>query len=230
MKARFATVLLAALAASALAASAAGAAMIGIYRNTMETTAQRAQVVKLSGGACVRGGAARALRIRLGKRTGECAYRTPVVGRDLEIAATARLLSGTPKPLRPRAYLALELRAGGGAKYQLRVMPLQRKAQLLRITPGGVKYVAVAKDLPGVMGVNKANKLRLRALNVTSGPEKGKAKLSGYVGGTLVVEATDGAAGELGGRSSAFSVGATRAAKGLVASVDDVVVRIPSPF
>lgn len=230
MKARFATVAIAALAAAALAAASAGAAMIGIYRNTMETTAQRAQLVKLSGGACSRGGAAEALRVKLGKRTAECAYRTPVVGRDLEVAVTARLLSGTPKALQRRAYLALELRAGGGAKYQLRLMPLQRKAQLLRITPAGVRYIAVAKDLPGEMGLNRANKLRLRALNVTAGPEKGQAKIAGFVGGALVVEATDTAAGELAGRFSAFSAGATTAANGLVASFDDLVVRIPSPY
>ena len=37
-------------------------------------------------------------RIVVGKRTRDCSYRTPVLGRDLEIAATERLLSGTPKP------------------------------------------------------------------------------------------------------------------------------------
>jgi len=230
MKARFATALLAALAVAALAAATAGATMIGVYRNPMQTTAQRAQIVKLAGGACARGGSAVALRIEVGKRTAECSYRTPVIGRDLEIAATARLLSGTPKALQRRAYLALELRAGGGARYQLRLVPLQRKAQLLRITPAGTKYVAVAKDLAGVDGLNRPNVLRLRALNVTAGPEKGLARIVGFVGGAPVVEATDSAAGELAGRYSGFAVGAPTVARGLLASFDDVVVRVPSPF
>ena len=81
-----------------------------------------------------------------------------------------------------------------------------------------------------MMGVNKANALRLRAINVRSGPERGQAKLSAYVGGTLVAEATDEGAGELSGRAAAVAIGATKSANGVVGSVDDVVVRVPSPF
>ena len=88
-----------------LVAAVAGAAMIGIYRNGMETTAQRAQLVKLAGASCARGGSDGALRIAIGKATDACSYRTPVLGRDLEIAATERLLSGTPKALQRKAYL-----------------------------------------------------------------------------------------------------------------------------
>ena len=80
------------------------------------------------------------------------------------------------------------------------------------------------------MGVNKANALRLRAINVRSGPEKGQAKLSAYVGGELVAEATDEAAGELTGGASAVAIGATKNANGVIGSIDDVVVRVPSPF
>lgn len=230
MDKRFTAVLLAALVVGLLACSVAAAGMIGIYRNGMESTAQRAQLVKLSGRNCARGGAGTALRITIGKRTDACTYRTPVLGRDLEIAATERLLSGTPPALQHKAYLAVELRAGGGAKYQLLVFPLQRKVQLARTTPEGTKFLAIEKNVSGVMGINRANTLRLRATNVTSGPEKGQAKLLGYLGSTLVVEANDESAGELSGRASAISVGATKNAEGVVASVDDIVIRVPSPF
>jgi len=37
--------------------------MVGIYRNPMTTTAQRAQLVKLAGSSCTRGGSDGALRI-----------------------------------------------------------------------------------------------------------------------------------------------------------------------
>ncbi len=115
----------------------------------------------------------------LGKRTAECSYRTPVLGRDLEIAATERLLSGTPKALRQKVYLAVDLRAGGGAKYQLAVYPLQRKVQLRKYLRGGsVKYLAIEKSVGSVGGINTANELRLRAFNVTSGPRRGQAKSS----------------------------------------------------
>jgi hypothetical protein len=230
MKTRFGVISAIACLVALLAVASAGAAMIGIYRNGMETTAQRAQLVKLAGSSCTRGGSEGALRIAVGKRTDACSYRTPVLGRDLEISATERLLSGTPEKLQRKAYLALELRAGAGAKYQLLAFPLQRKVQLVKFTATGTEFLAIAKDVKTLMGVNKANALRLQAVNVTSGPEKGQAKLLGYVGGELVAEASDEAAGELTGEASSVAVGAVNGANGVIASIDDVVIRVPSPF
>jgi hypothetical protein len=230
MKTRFGAVFAALCLGAMLVAAVAGAAMIGIYRDGMETTAQRAQLIKLAGASCTRGGSDGALRVALGKATDACSYRTPVLGRDLEIAATERLLSGTPKAALQKAYLALELRAGAGAKYQLLVFPLQRKAQLVKVTAAGSEYLAIKKDLKAVMGVNKANALKLRAINVRSGPERGQAKLFAYVGGELVAEANDEGAGELTGRASAVAIGATKNGNGVIGSIDDVVIRVPSPF
>jgi hypothetical protein len=230
MKGRFAAAFLAALAVGVLSCAVAGAAMIGVYRNSMESLAQRSQLVKLAGSNCARAGANGAMRVTLGKKTAACSFRTPVLGRDLEIAATERLLSGTPENLQRKALLGLELRAGGGAKYQLLVFPRQKKAQLVKVTPSGSKYLAIAKNEKAVMGINEANKLRLRAVNVTSGSEKGQARLFAYVGSTLVGEAVDDGAGELTGRASSVIVGTIKNGNGVVASIDDVVVRVPSPF
>lgn len=221
MKTRFAAAFGVVLLLGLLTTGSVGAAMIGIYRNVMETTGQRSQMVKLSGASCDRAGAGGALRIAVGKRTDACSLRTPVLGRDLEIAATSRLLSGTPRALQKKAYLGLELRAGGGTKYQLLAFPLQRKVQLVKVTGEGSEFLAIEKGVKGLMGVNKANALRLRAVN----PEPGKARLSAYVGGSLVTEARDEAAGEVGGRASAVSIGGARGGNGIVGSVDDVVVR-----
>jgi hypothetical protein len=230
MKGKFSVAFLAALAAGLLACAVAGGAMIGIYRNSMETLDQRSQLVKLSGRTCERAGANGAMRIMVGKATSSCSFRTPVLGRDLEIAATERLLSGTPQNLQRKAFLGLELRAGGGAKYQLLVFPRQRKAQLIKVSPGGTKYLAIAKNEQAVKGINEANVLRLRAVNVTEGPERGQARLFAYVGRTLVGEAVDEGAGELSGRNSTVIVGTIGNGNGIVASVDDIVVRVPSPF
>jgi hypothetical protein len=226
MRTRLTAVLLAAAAAALLASASAGAAMIGIYRNGMETTAQRAQLIKLSGASCTRGGSEGALRVAIGKGTDACSYRTPVLGRDLEISATERLLSGTPPAVQQKAYLALELRAGGGAKYQMLAFPLQRKVQLIKITAEGSEYLAIQKDVTSLMGINKANALRLRVLK----PAPGQAQLSAYVGGELVSEATDETAGDLSGAASSVAVGATKSANGVIASIDDVVVRVPVAF
>jgi hypothetical protein len=230
MKGRFSAVLLAALAAALFSCAIAAGAMIGVYRNSLDSLAQRSQLVKLSGSNCARAGVGDGMRITLGKKTAACSFRTPVLGRDLEIAATERLLSGTPENLQRKAFLGLELRAGAGAKYQLLVFPRQRKAQLVKVTGEGVKYLAIAKNEKAVMGINEANVLRLRAINVTSGPDKGHAQLFAYVGKTLVGEAVDDGAGDLSGRNSTVIVGTIRNGNGIVASVDDVVVRVPSPF
>jgi hypothetical protein len=219
------------LAALALA-GAAGAALIGVYRNSMETDAQRGQALKLLGDRCARGGSDHAFRVVVGKETKECAYRTPVIGRDLEIAAVARLLGGTPKPIQRKAFLALNLRAGGaGGRYQLAVFPLQRKVQLRKeLADGSVEFLEIEKNVATVQGADRPNQLRLRAFNVTSGPEKGSCHVLAYVGAKLVADVTDPAAGELEGRTSGFSVGAASKAKGAMASFDDVVIRVPNPF
>jgi hypothetical protein len=222
----------AALVAALLAlAPAAGAALVGIYRNGMASKGQLAQIVKLSGARCGRGGTGSALSIAIGKETRECSYRTPVVGRDLEIAATERLLGKTPKPVQRGAYLALDLRAGNGTRYQLAVYPRQRKAQLRKVLAGGdVEYLHIEKSVAAIEGVERDNDLRLRAFNITEGEEKGSCHIVAYVGGELVADVTDAGAGELTGRASGFSVGSAKSAKGAQATVDDVVVRAPSPF
>jgi hypothetical protein len=230
MRLRIAAGFLVATAALALAGSA-GAALIGVYRNSMESTAQRAQIVKLAGERCGRGGSDHAVRILIGKATRECAYRTPVIGRDLEIAAVGRLLSNTPQAIQHSAYLALNLRTGGaGAGYQLAVFPLQGKAQLRKVSSSGqVKYLHVEKGVR-TKGLNGANEMRLRAFNVTSGPEKGSCHILAFVGAQPVADVTDSAAGELEGRASGFSLGALGNAKGAIGSFDDAVVRVPSPY
>jgi hypothetical protein len=229
MVARIAGVSLAVAAVLACAASA-GAALVGIYRNPMESDAQRAQIVKLSGERCGRGGSDHAVRVVVGKRTKECAYRTPVIGRDLEIAAVGRLLSNTPKPVQRKAFLALNLRTGGGgAGYQLAVFPLQGKAQLRKVfSDGRVEYLHIEKGL-GTGALDRANELRLRAFNLSAGPKKGTCQIVAYLNGKPVADVNDAASGELEGRASGFSLGAIGNAKGVVGSFDDTVVRVPAP-
>jgi hypothetical protein len=214
-------------------ATSAGAALIGVYRNTMENKGQLAQISKLSGERCARGSSADGFTVTVGKATKECSYRTPVLGRDLEIAATMRLLSRpqVPMSVQRSAYLAVDLRAGGGARYQLAVYPLQGKAQVRKVLADGkIEYLDIEKEVAGIAGADKATQLRLRAFNVTAGDTKGSCQLLAFIGGKLIAEVSDAAAGELSGRASGFSLGSSKVAKGAQASVDDVVVRVPSPF
>ena len=61
----------------------------------------------------------------------------PVSAATSRSSATARLLSSTPKAVRQKAFLALTLRSGDGAHYQLLAYPLQRKAQLRKTLTDG---------------------------------------------------------------------------------------------
>lgn len=227
MKARFAAASLAALAAALLVCANAGAEMVGIYRNGLETTPQRAELTKLFGHSCKRGGGEDSVRVLLGKKTDSCAYRTPVVGRNLELAATERILSGTPKALQRKAYVAIQLRAGGGNKYELRAFPMQRKAQLIKVSEAGTKYLAIEKNLKAIGGINEPTVVRLR-VEKTAGDAS--ATVSAFIGPELVGEVTDEAAGELTGEFAAVSVGANKIAEGLIGSIDDLVVRVPVTF
>ena len=225
------TFLAAALACLATAGSAFAVKAIAIYANSLGSTAKRAQIVKIAGTNCDRGGSPIALRVTVGPRTDECIYRTPVVGRDVEIFATARLLSGTPRALRKQTFLALNLRNGGGGKYQLAVFPLQRKFQLRKDLPDGTrKFLAVGKGIKRIHGINKANNLRLRAFNLERTNDKDDCRLLVYIGDKRLAVVTDDHAGPLRGRYASMSVGSSKNASGATASFDDVVVRVPSPF
>jgi hypothetical protein len=224
--------LLATVIASAIglfASGVASAAFVAIYRNALETTAQRSEVVKLAGQSCTRGGGQTSLKITVGKLTEECAYRTPVVGTDLEIAATGRIISGTPTAVAKKAFLGLQLRAGGGGKLELRVFPGQKKVQIAKVTEAGIRYLAIKKNVAAVNEPTMANVLRLRVIS-GSAEEEGTCKISGYLAGEQVVEATDEACGEVTGESTALSAGAPDNGSGLIASFEAIVVRTPVRF
>ncbi len=249
MKTRLAAFPIVALVAL-LACASAGAAMVAIYRNALDTTAQRSEMLKLTGRSCARGGSEATLKVTVGKQTEECVYRTPVQGRNLEIAATERLLTGTPEAVVKKAFLGLILRAGGGAKYELRVFPGQKKTQLVKVTKaGGIEYLAIEKKVAAVKGLNEANVLRLKVEGA-----KGKVAVTGFLGPEVVGEALDeGAAAtksasepvetpeaaetpeavegsEVEGESSGVSVGAPTNGSGAIATFDAIVVRTPVRF
>ena len=232
MRLRFTAVSLAVVAGVLVLVAGATGAMVGIYRNSMETTSQRSQLVKLSGRSCARGGSSHTLRIVIGKRTGECSYRTPVVGRDLEVAATERLLSGTPKGAAAQGLLGLVLRAGGGA--QLPACRLSRsssKVQLVRyLGEGSVKYLAIEKEVGAVKGVDKANQLRLPPSTSPAGPKRASASCAPTSAASSSPKPPTPAPANSPVAPPACRSARRRTHPGSIASIDDVVVRVPSPF
>jgi hypothetical protein len=211
------------------AVGSASGAFVAIYRNALETTAQRAEILKLNGSGCTRGGSQTSLKFTVGKLTEECAYRTPVLGEDLEIAATGRIISGTPEKVAKKAFLGMQLRVGDGSKLEFRVFPSQKKVQIVKITEEGLDFLAIKKNVKSVQPAEKANVLRLRVIGGAKA-EAGTCKISGYLAGERVIETSDEACNELEGEQTALSAGAPNNGSGLIAGFTAIVVRTPVRF
>jgi len=233
------TITILAIAAACLGATAAAALATGpwihIYVNALDTPGKRAQMEFLRGTGgpnCIRGGSPTRFRVKIGEKTKECAYRTPVVGRDLEIFGTVRLLTGTPRSERKRTFVALNLRNGNaGAKYQLAVWPARKKFVLLKDLPDGTrKYLAVGRQIGRIHHVPKATRLRLRAWNLPTTKNRNDVRLLVFIGGKLLAVVTDKGAKLMQGRYTSVSVGAGRHDKGAAGSFADLTVRVPNPY
>lgn len=211
-----------------LAITGVSTASIQIYSNALDSVGTRAQMANQAGEECKRGGSKRALRVTLGSGTKACSFRPPVVGRDLDIAVTGRLLGGTPAKLRGRSYLEAGLRAGEGGVLAARVFPVQKKLQLIQFNPdGSTRYLKIVKKEQAIRDVNQANRIYLRAFN------QGKPGVCRVVvrvnGKRLVVEEVDRCA-TVTGRDPVIGAGATRGGKGLIASFTKLRIGVPDPF
>ncbi|MEK6278696.1 MAG: hypothetical protein AABM29_11860 [Actinomycetota bacterium] len=214
---------------AALAAGAVAVAAVPIYSNEMSTAGDRKELSKVGNARCSRSGEAKVLKMRIGKQTEECSFRTPVVGRNLLIVANERLLSGTPESIRDRVFIGLGLRVGNNGGYELVVFPAKGSFQLRKESPSNGEVTVLAQGRsPKVKDVNKANKLRLQAF----ADDSGALRLAGFVNGKQVASALESsdAAAKLPGRYSTIEVGSNKGAKGATASFDDLQVSVPNPF
>jgi hypothetical protein len=218
-----------AIVSSAAVAVAASGAVIPIYSNDMASTAARSQLVHFGGGKCSRAGGAGALKVSVGERTQECQLRSPVIGSNLDIKATARLLEGTPPSMQSRVYVAVGVRDGSDSQYQLAVFPKKGSFQLRRdVPPNGDRTLLAHGDANAVKGVGQPNKLRLQAFPSPDGGTRVTAFVNGRKLASVVEDAHT--ASTLGGRFSTVAVGSAKAAKGASASFDDLTVAVPDPF
>ncbi len=226
--------LFAALLASLSVAAVAGAASsIAIYNNKLTTTESRTEVQKYRGkGNCIRSSSENSIKFRIGKSTRECAYLVPVVGRDLEVTATGRLFKSTPKALRSRTFLAVNLRqAKDGSRYQLAVYPSGRRWQIRKVRNGGkVEVLTGGKAGKIIGGFNAANRMMLRAYNGIDGRPSGSARLVALVNGKMLGFTDDARSGELKGADTTFSIASKKGASGASGSFTGIRVRMPNPY
>ncbi|HZJ29862.1 MAG TPA: hypothetical protein VFD37_07730 [Solirubrobacterales bacterium] len=223
-----AVVAAAAQAPAAIFAPVASGAVIPLYSNPLTSAAERGQIANGAGRECKRSGTRVAMRLQVGAGTTACALMPPVVGRDLDVSVTGRLLSGTPAKLRARAYLSAALRVGEGGNLHVRVFPVQKKLQVVKERPDGEpRYLEVVKRHDAIQGVNKANRIYLRAVN--AGP-RGNCRIVVRVNGKRLAVLDDRRCAELPGRDVAFGVGSPPGGAGVVGSFAKLRIAMPSPF
>jgi hypothetical protein len=228
-----AAVLLTGMFALAGTASAANES-VTIYQNKLRTEAQRAEILKRGGGKCVRRPSESAVRFRIGKATRSCAYLVPVIGRDIELSATGRIFKSTPKAVKPKIYLALNLRqSGNGSRYELAVYPSGRRYQIRKHLPDGrVKILKGGKAGRKINGFGEPNRMTFQVYNgVVEGKPKYMARISARVNGkSLAVVRDPRGGGDVPGQDTTFAISSTKGAKGALGSFTNLKVRIPNPF
>jgi hypothetical protein len=218
--------LLAALAALGLAAAAAVAG-ITVYKNDFSTRHEVRELRHSEGKHCDRAWRRRAKKVRIRVNGGPevCGYRPPVegdtAGPDHDFQAKEKLLKATPKGIRDGAYLAIDVRSGKNAGYELRVFPTKHTFQLRRSPQGGGSGFPAKGKSRAVKGVDKPNVLRLKAVH---------NRVIARVNGKKVARVVDTNPAEVDGRKLEVAIGHRRhRPKPVVATVDDLKVQVPKP-
>ena len=222
-------------AAVAAGAAATQAAPIPVAVYTFQTQDDVSAFHKVFGQRCKRKwqGNER-LSVNVGRETNSCVFRSSVLAdssdakADQGMVATTGVSGRTPK-LRRKAFAGVGVRQSDNAGYVLRVLPNLRKWQYLRDPdgPGGPKLEAVGSGKFIRLGA-KPNVIAIRAFS------RGGTSTSiiASVNGRTVVNTTDSAADQPGGRRTVVTAGAkgSGAATGIMGLFDNVTVQVPNPF
>lgn len=205
-----------------LALAAGAAAAVVIYRNGFESTKQMREFVKVAEGTCTRSNARSTMSVRIGRGTLACAYRSPVLGKDIELAATGELSRKTPTRLRRAVAWAVSVRSGERSDYTLTLYPGRRRWMLSRVAGGGqgARTTLAEGRESFIHGTGARNRVALRAF---------EGEVVALVNNRQVARHMDPEADVLGGRQATVSIFADRVATGAVARFDSVTIRVPDP-
>lgn len=193
-------------AALSLAIAGTAAAVIYVYGNGFKSKDSVAKLEKSGGGAqCDKRfrKTSKDMTIRLeGKRL--CGYSPPVFGDtqqpDHTVYAKGQILaSKTAKSLRRAAYLAVEVRVGGGDSYELQVRPKGRRFKLIR-NPSSAA-VSESGESNAIKPLSQPNGIRLEVKD---------GKVRAFANGQLLVSADDPNPNQLAGRRVSFGLGSRK--------------------
>jgi hypothetical protein len=192
--------------ALSLAVAGTATAVIYVYGNGFSSKASVKELEKSGGGTqCDKRFRknSKDMTISLeGKRL--CGYSPPVFGDadrpDHAVYAKGQVLaSKTPKKLRRAAYLAVEVRVGGGESYELQVRPKGRRFKLLRNPSSDA--VSESGKSNAIKPINQLNGLRLEV--------KG-GKVRAFANGKHLATVDDPNPDQLDGRRVSFGLGSRK--------------------
>jgi hypothetical protein len=210
---------------AAAGAAAVALASVTVYKNNFSSHGQLKQMKHSRGKHCKRSylKGNKAMGIVVEKAPETCAQSPPVVGDrhrpDHTVQVKAKILKGTPKGIRKRAFVMAGVRVGSGDRYEFRVFPKTRDFELLR-KPGSPAFPVDGHEHT-INGVGKRNKLTLQA--------KG-GHIKARVNGKTVASLDDPGSQDVKGTK--IEVGAGNKAhshKKTSASFDKLRVMVPNP-
>jgi hypothetical protein len=218
-----------ALVALILAAAVAATALAGItvYKNSFARKSDAKELRHAEGKHCRRSLRKKAgnLRVDVTKGPETCGYRPPAEGDadgpDHSFEAKVRFRRNKSSGLRKHAYVAVAVRSGKSAGYELRIFPVEHRFRVVRNPSGGGHDFPAKGKSRAIKGFNRANVLNLKA----SG-----SKVTATVNGTRVAKLTDSKPGQVGGRKVEVAIGSgKRSSKTVSATVDDLKLQVPTP-
>src|SRR5688500_259071 len=189
-----------------LAVASGAAAVIYVYGNGFKSKSSVSQLEKSGGGdRCDKRFRKRSRDMTItleGKRL--CGYSPPVFGDtaqpDHVVYAKGEISTKkTAKKLRKAAYLAVEVRVGGGDSYELQVHPKGRRFKLIRNPSSSA--VSESGDSNAIKPIKDPNALRLEV--------KG-ARVRAFANGQLLASVEDPNPGQLSGRRVSFGLGSRK--------------------
>jgi hypothetical protein len=219
--------LVAALSAVALLAlSAVATGFVQVYSNSFNSKKNYRQIKSIGGGAkCERAFKEKrdVMEVELTEGPRACTFKAPVQGvqrkPDHRFDVKGRLTRDTQSAARRDAYLLTALRVGGGARYELRVFPKDKRFQLRR-KPGGAGF-PVGDPSGRIKGMGKLNRMAL----IAEGD-----RIRAIVNGTEVADVVDVSSNDVDGTRLEFGLGNLKSTKkDSVAHFDQISVGVPNP-
>jgi hypothetical protein len=215
-----------AVAVACATAAVAFGALVTIYSNNFSGASKGHQLAGAQGSHCdkkVRGNGSLEVTVKRGPE--ECGYRLPVEGEgrqpDHDLQARFKLLKLTPKELRRNAYVGLQVRAGGGSDYELRVFPKGHHYVIKRTPKKGSGSFPVSGKNKAIKPMDKINTIRFQAFGHV---------IKAWVNGSKLADVNDSKANAVRGRRAELIFGSGKHTDGdVVARVDDVKLSVPKP-